>query len=240
MTAAENPSLAPRGAVACSDITGLVLAGGRGSRMGGIDKGLQLFRGLPLAKLALGRLAPQVGPLMVNANRNLSDYEAFGVPVWPDHSELDHPGPLAGFLAGLDHCRTRFLLTVPCDTPLFPLDLARRLADALHDEEAEMATVSAASAASAVGSSSVAPLLLLRSQPVFCLLRATLRPSLQRYLAQGGRKVETWIASHRTVRVAFDRPGDSPDAFSNVNTLDELQALEARSVLLTTPPAPTR
>lgn len=219
MTAADRPSPASRGTIAPGDITGLVLAGGRGSRMGGIDKGLQRFRGQPLAQLALQRLAPQVGPLMVNANRHLRDYEAFGVPVWPD-SQADHPGPLAGFLAGLAHCRTPFLLTVPCDTPLFPLDLARRLADALSADEADIAV------ASAVDASSAAP--RLRAQPVFCLLRATLCPGLLRYLQQGGRKVETWIASHRTVQVAFDRPGDASDAFSNVNTLAELQALEAR------------
>ncbi|GAO22237.1 molybdopterin-guanine dinucleotide biosynthesis protein A [Alicycliphilus sp. B1] len=101
------------------DITGLILAGGRGSRMGGVDKGLQNFRGMPLALHALMRLSPQVGSVMINANRNLSAYESFGMPVWPD-GLADYAGPLAGFLCGLERCETPWLLTVPCDTPLFP------------------------------------------------------------------------------------------------------------------------
>ncbi|MDH4289863.1 MAG: molybdenum cofactor guanylyltransferase, partial [Aquincola sp.] len=108
--------------IAPADITGLVLAGGRGSRMGGVDKGLQNHRGLPLAMQALLRLQPQVGHLMVNANRNLGAYEAFGAPVWPDPIE-GYAGPLVGFLAGLEHCETPWLVTVPCDTPDFPTEL---------------------------------------------------------------------------------------------------------------------
>jgi molybdopterin-guanine dinucleotide biosynthesis protein A len=116
------------------DITGLVLAGGRGSRMGGVDKGLQNHMGAPLAMHALMRLGPQVGQLMVNANRNLGAYEAFGAPVWPD-ANPDYAGPLSGFLAGLEHCDTPYLVTVPCDSPLFPLDLVQRLAAALVEQE---------------------------------------------------------------------------------------------------------
>ena len=107
-------------------ITGLVLAGGRGSRMGGVDKGLQKHAGVPLALHALMRLGPQVEQVMINANRNLSAYEAFGAPVWPD-GMADHPGPLAGFLTGLEQCETPFLVTAPCDSPLFPLDLVPRI-----------------------------------------------------------------------------------------------------------------
>ena len=103
-------------------VTGLILAGGRGSRMGGVDKGLQNFRGLPLAMHAMLRLAPQVGEVMINANRNLGAYESFGAPVWPD-ALPDFAGPLAGFLAGLERCETPYMVTVPCDTPLFPSDL---------------------------------------------------------------------------------------------------------------------
>ena len=113
------------------DITGLILAGGRGSRMGGVDKGLQIHRGRPLAAHALERLRPQVGRLMVNANRNLETYRAMGVPVWPDEVP-DYPGPLAGMLAGLAHCETALMATVPCDTPNFPLDLVARLASGLE------------------------------------------------------------------------------------------------------------
>lgn len=205
--------------IAQADITGLLLAGGRGSRMGGVDKGLQLFNGEPLALHAIRRLAPQVGRLMVNANRHLADYEAFGVPVWTD-SLADYPGPLAGFLAGLEHCTTPWLLTVPCDTPLFPPDLAARLAEAVASSDAEIAM---AAAPEAVDGNTV-----LRPQPVFCLLRASLHGSLRRFIAAGGRKVHAWTAQHRTVEAPFDRPGDAPDAFFNANTLAELHALENR------------
>ena len=204
-----------------AEITGLVLAGGRGSRLGGVDKGLQNFNGTPLAMNALLRLGPQVGHLMVNANRNLSAYESFGAPVWPD-GLADYAGPLAGFLTGLERCETPYLLTVPCDSPLFPLDLASRLGNALLADDAEIAMVSAPEAAAQPG---VAP--ILRPQPVFCLLRTTLLESLVRFTQDGGRKIDSWTAQHRTVVVPFDREGDAIDAFFNANTLAELHALEA-------------
>src|SRR4030095_14202184 len=97
------------------DITGLVLAGGRGSRMGGVDKGLQAHLGMPLAMHALLRLSPQVGGVMINANRNLAAYESMGAPVWPD-TLSDYPGPLAGFLTGLERCETPYFATVPRDS----------------------------------------------------------------------------------------------------------------------------
>lgn len=206
--------------LAAGDITGLVLAGGRGSRMGGVDKGLQNFNGTPLALNAVRRLRGQVGAMMMNANRNLSTYASFGVPVWPD-GLADFPGPLAGFLSGLAHCETPCLLTVPCDTPLFALDLASRLSAALVAQDAEIAMVNAPGAADEPGGATV-----LRPQPVFCLLRASLLESLVRFTEVGGRKVHAWTAQHRTVLVPFDQPGDAPNAFFNVNTLAELQALE--------------
>lgn len=201
-------------------ITGLVLAGGRGSRMGGIDKGLQNFNGTPLALHALLRLQMQEGGLvggqMVNANRNLAAYEAFGVPVWPD--TLDgYAGPLAGFMTGLERCETPFLLTVPCDTPLFPLDLAPRLAQAFEDGTTEIAM---AAAPEEDGQ--------LRPQPVFCLLRVELMESLLAFTQAGGRKIDRWTDQHRTVTVPFNQPGDDPKAFFNTNTLAELHALEKR------------
>ncbi len=194
------------------DITGLVLAGGRGSRMGGIDKGLQTHRGVPLALHALLRLQPQVGAVMINANRNLGAYESFGVPVWPD-ALPDFAGPLAGFLAGLEQCTTPWLVTVPCDSPDFPLDLVRRLADAAEQADAEIAMP------------------VVRevdgrwlTQPVFCLLRTSLLDSLVRFTHGGGRKIGAWTAQHRTVEVPFDDVA----AFVNANTLDELRQLLAR------------
>ena len=186
--------------------------------MGGVDKGLQKFRDTPLALNALLRLQMQagglVGGLMVNANRNLAAYEAFGHPVWPD-SLPDYAGPLAGFLTGLAHCETPYLLTVPCDTPLFPLDLAVRLAAAFDEPTTEIAMVSARESAED-----------LRTQPVFCLLRADLLPSLTAFTQAGGRKIHRWTEQHRTVIVPFDLPGDDRQAFFNANTLAELQSLE--------------
>lgn len=202
------------------DITGIVLAGGRGSRMGGADKGLQNFNGTPLAMNALLRLGMQVGEVMINANRNLAAYESFGVPVWPD-GIADYAGPLAGVLTGLERCETPYLLTVPCDSPLFPLDMAARLAGALDTEAADIAMVSAPEAQEGDGP------LVLRTQPVFCLMLATLLESLTRFTQDGGRKIDAWTAQHRTVVVPFDRPGDAPNAFFNANTLAELHALEA-------------
>ena len=158
-----------------SQITGLVLAGGRGSRMGGADKGLQNFNGIPLALHTLMRLQLQVGESMVNANRNLAAYEAFGAPVWPD-GLADYAGPLAGFLTGLERCETAWLATVPCDTPLFPHDLVARLAQAAVHDGAEIAM---AAAREEDGK--------LRAQPVFCLLRVELMESLVRFTHEGGR-----------------------------------------------------
>lgn len=203
--------------ISSSDITGLVLAGGRGSRMGGVDKGLQNFNGVPLALHTLLRLQLQVGHVMVNANRNLSAYEAFGAPVWPD-GLADYAGPLAGFLTGLERCETPYLATVPCDTPLFPLDMVERLAEALERESAEIAMAAARETADGSGQ--------VRPQPVFCLLRVELLESLVRFTHGGGRKIDAWTALHRTAIVPFDRPGDEPRAFINANTLAELHALE--------------
>ena len=202
------------------DITGLILAGGRGSRMGGVDKGLQNFRGMPLALQALMRLSPQVGGVMINANRNLSAYESFGVPVWPD-GLADYAGPLAGFLCGLERCETPWLLTVPCDTPLFPADLASRLAAAAAIQGADIAMASAPEQEDD-GSTRV------RTQPVFCLLRVGLLESLMRFTQEGGRKIDRWTAQHPCAIVAFDQPGDDPLAFRNANTLAELHALEGQ------------
>ena len=200
--------------IEASEITGLVLAGGRGSRMGGVDKGLQNFNGMPLALHTLMRLQPQVGEMMVNANRNLAAYEAFGAQVWPDVL-ADYAGPLAGFLTGLERCETPWLVTVPCDTPLFPHDLVARLAQAAQSDGAEIAM---AAAREQDGQS--------RAQPVFCLLRLELLESLVSFTHGGGRKIDAWTAQHRCVLVPFDREGDAPDAFVNANTLAELQALQ--------------
>ncbi|MDP3699559.1 MAG: molybdenum cofactor guanylyltransferase MobA [Hylemonella sp.] len=201
-----------------SEITGLILAGGRGSRMGGVDKGLQNYNGMPMALQTLMRLQMQVGHIMINANRNLSAYGSFGAEVWPD-GLADYAGPLAGFLTGLERCETPYLVTVPCDSPRFPLDLVARLAEAMEREQAEIA-MAAAPEKDDSGQVTV------RTQPVFCLLRIELLESLVQFTQGGGRKIDAWTAQHQTVVVPFNAPGDDPLAFANANTLDELKQLE--------------
>jgi molybdopterin-guanine dinucleotide biosynthesis protein A len=200
--------------IAAHDITAVILAGGRATRMGGSDKGLQNFRGMPLALHTLLRIQPQVAEVMVNANRNLAAYESFCVPVWPDVLP-DFPGPLGGFLTGLERCETPYLVTVPCDTPLFPTDLVERLAEAMERDEADIAMAAAREEDGQV-----------RTQPVFCLLRRELMESLVRFTQDGGRKIDKWTGQHKTAVVTFDRPSDDPRAFFNANTLEELHRLE--------------
>ena len=199
-------------------VTALILAGGRGSRMGGIDKGLQNFRGLPLALQTLMRLQLQSLPpqdILINANRNLAAYESLGAAVWPD--TLDgFAGPLAGFLTGLERCETPLLLTVPCDTPLFPLDLIERLHTALYEQGADLAMAAAREEDGKV-----------RPQPVFCLLKVDLLDSLVAFTHQGGRKIDAWTGQHHCAIVPFDQAQDAPEAFFNANTLEELQKLES-------------
>lgn len=191
------------------DITGLILAGGRGTRMGGVDKGLQNYRGMPLALHALLRLAPQVGQVMISANRNLAAYESMGVPVWPDPLP-DYAGPLAGWLAGLERCTTPYLIAVPCDTPAFPADLVERLAAGLAAADAEIAMAATREAGA------------VRTQPVFSLMKSDLLESLSAFLRSGQSKIMRWTGQRRCVEVVFD----DASAFFNANTLDELQQLQ--------------
>ena len=199
-------------------ITGLILAGGRGARMGGVDKGLQNFNGTPLTLHTLMRLQMQDAvtgsEMMIIANRNLSAYESFGVQVWPDSTD-NFAGPLAGFLTGLERCETDLLLTVPCDSPLFPLNLTQRLLDTLIAEDAEIAVAAAKEEDGSV-----------RAQPVFCLMRVSLLESLVKFMQSGGRKIDAWTAQHTTVLVPFDTDDVDPRAFFNANTLEELHRLE--------------
>lgn len=199
-------------------ITGLILAGGRGARMGGIDKGLQNFNGTPLTLHALMRLQMQEGsPLsevMIVANRNLSAYESLGVQVWPDSTD-GFAGPLAGFLTGLERCETELMLTVPCDSPLFPLNLVEKLLSGLVQNNADIAVAAAREEDGG-----------LRPQPVFCLMRVTLLESLVKFMQAGGRKIDAWTAQHTCVVVPFDTPDVEPRAFFNANTIEELHRLE--------------
>lgn len=179
-----------------------MLAGGEGRRVGGQDKGLLNYRGQPLVSVVLDRLRPQVRGCAVSANRHLGVYAQLGVPVWPDETDT-RQGPLAGWRSALRHCPTPYLVSVPCDAPLLPVDLVRRLADALTRADADIAT---ATTRTAEGE--------WRPQPVFSLFKRSLLPALERHLAQIDRRVWRWVESQRHVLVPFDDAG----AFANLNT----------------------
>ncbi|HXZ07733.1 MAG TPA: molybdenum cofactor guanylyltransferase MobA [Paraburkholderia sp.] len=195
-------------------ITGLVLAGGRATRMGGVDKGLQLLHGDPLALHVLKRLAPQSGPILISANRHADRYAQLGAPfgaaVIAD-TLPDFPGPLAGLLAGLRAAKTEFVLSAPCDTPNLPLDLAEHLALSLEALDADIVTVTTRDRDGKVS-----------LHPVIALLRSSLADDLAAFLAAGERKVRAWYARHKTAEVAFT----DERAFYNANTLQELADLE--------------
>lgn len=213
-----------------ADITGCVLAGGRGSRMGGVDKGLQTFQGQPMAAHALKRLAPQVGRLLVNANRHADIYAELARPLGAQlcsDALPDYPGPLAGFLSGLTQCQTPWLLCIPCDTPLFPADLVDVMAQAYQQADMQADIIIAHGRETENDGERTSPGRLpeLRAQPVFCLLRASLRDSLEEFITSGGRKIDAWTRQHRCIAALFDRPQDA-QAFSNANTLAQLHDLE--------------
>jgi molybdenum cofactor guanylyltransferase len=181
-------------------ITGLLLAGGQGRRMGGIDKGLQPLRGKPMAQWALERLAPQVDEVLINCNQNLEAYARFGHRLVPDEIG-GFAGPLAGLHAGLNAASTPLVVTVPCDSPFLPADLVSRLKNRLGDNDLAVAKTGD------------------QAHPVFSLVRRQVAPNLEAFLRSGGRKIDAWYASLRTIEVSFD---DEADAFRNINTLEEL------------------
>jgi molybdopterin-guanine dinucleotide biosynthesis protein A len=181
-------------------ITGLVLAGGQGRRMGSVDKGLQPLRGKPMAQWALERLAPQVEELLINCNQNLEAYARFGHRLVPDEIG-GFAGPLAGLHAGLKAASHGLVVTVPCDSPFLPLDLVQRLNEGLRGNDLAVAKTGE------------------QPHPVFSLVRKDVLSNLEAFLRAGGRKIDAWYASLRTVEVSFD---DEADAFRNINTLEEL------------------
>lgn len=186
-------------------ITGLVLAGGRGSRMGAVDKGLEVFRGEALVACVLGRIGPQVGAMLLSANRHRERYETYGHPVVAD-ALGDDIGPLAGLYAGLTACRTDFLVAVPCDAPFVPLDLVARLSQPFSDPSTLVATARTADG----------------THPVFCLMRRDVVDALAAFVDRGGRSVGAWIASLHGREVSFD----DERSFRNLNTRDELRDAE--------------
>ncbi|MCK9989586.1 MAG: molybdenum cofactor guanylyltransferase MobA [Rugosibacter sp.] len=181
-------------------ITGVILAGGQGLRMGGVDKGLQDFHGRPLVAWAIGHLKPQVHRLLISANRNLERYAAFGYPVLPDQMP-DYAGPLAGIHAALTHAQTPWVATVPCDAPNLPHDLIARLVAELNSHDADIAVARTAA----------------RAEPLHCLIRRTVLPQLTAYLGDHQRKVLDWQNTLKHCWVDFDAA-----TFRNINTLEEL------------------
>jgi molybdopterin-guanine dinucleotide biosynthesis protein A len=193
-------------------VTGVVLAGGLGRRMGGVDKGLQVLRGQPMAAHVLARLAPQVNAVLINANQNPDAYAALGAPyaarVVPDLLG-GFAGPLAGLQAALSAARTPLVLTVPCDSPFLPLDLVKRLLVALNANLAQVAVAKTGD----------------QPHPVFALVRTDVRDNLAAFLERGGRKIDAWYAALAVVEVPFD---DEAEAFENINTREELRDFEDR------------
>ena len=189
-------------------VTGIVLAGGQGRRMGGVDKGLVVLEGRPLVAHVLARLAPQVAEVLINANQNLERYAAFGAPVVPD-SVGGFAGPLAGLHAGLTRAARDYVITVPCDSPFLPEDLVARLVAARAERDADLAVAKTFD----------------QPHPVFALVRRAVLPHLAAFLAAGGRKIDAWYATLRVTEVPFD---DEADAFRNINTAAELAAADPR------------
>jgi molybdopterin-guanine dinucleotide biosynthesis protein A len=189
-----------------SSVTGLILAGGKGSRMGGVDKGLQAFRGRRLIDHVFERLAPQVGGVIINANQNQDAYRTFGVRVVSD-AIGNFAGPLAGLHAGLSVSKRPFLASVPCDSPFLPEDLIARLYGRIDETGAELAVAKTGD----------------RPHPVFSLMRRGVLDHLSDFLKEGGRKIDAWYATLSVVEVAFD---DEAETFSNINTLEELASYE--------------
>lgn len=196
-------------------ISSIILAGGRATRMGGVDKGLVLLHQKPLIQYVITRLAPQTDEIIINANREISRYQVLGYPVLQDAclsaDTLDFIGPLAGIRLGLSYAQHDYLLTAPCDSPFLPANLATRLLAALLSNNADIAVVSSHG----------------HTQPVFCLCKKTVLTSLDNYLANGGRKVSSWQKSQAYIEVDFSDCIDENgiDAFTNLNTFEDLAAL---------------
>jgi len=190
-----------------AEITGVILAGGQGRRMGTVDKGLRELRGKAMAAWVIERFAPQVDEVLINANQNLDVYARFGYRVIPDEIG-GFAGPLAGLQRGLSEASHPLVATSPCDTPFLPADLVTRLYAALEADAAQLAVARTGD----------------QPHPVFCICRRDLLPHLTAFLQQGGRKIDAWYATLKVVEVAFD---DQPDAFSNINTPEELRAFES-------------
>ena len=189
-------------------LSAIILSGGRATRMNGVDKGLVMLQQKPLIAHVVARLKPQVDEIFINANREIAQYEAFGLPVLKDENE-EFIGPLAGFSLGLQRAKHDYVLTVPCDSPLLPLDLAERLLSGMAVSRADIAVASSDE----------------NSHPVFCLMKKSVLPNLQAYIVSGERRVSAWQKSQKYIEVDFS---DCSEAFTNLNTFDDLADLELK------------
>jgi molybdenum cofactor guanylyltransferase len=190
------------------NISSVILSGGRATRMNGVDKGLVTLQQKPLISHVIARLKPQVDEILINANREITAYEAFGLPVLQDENE-EFIGPLAGFSLGLQHAKYDYVLTVPCDSPLLPLNLVERLYNGIAASRMDIACASSDG----------------NTHPVFCLMKKSVLPSLQAYIESGVRKVSAWQKSQKYIEVDFS---DDADGFINLNTFEDLKALEVK------------
>lgn len=196
----------PTNSIPRDDITGVILAGGRARRMGGIDKGLILLNGRPMVEYVIAAMRTEINKLMINANRHLDQYAAFGCPVIPDIMN-GYLGPLAGIASGMRAASTPYIVTAPCDSPLIAGNLVQRLYETLVREGADISVAHDGE----------------RMHPVFALIRRDLLPNLLDFLDTGQRKIDLWYAQHR-LAVAYFR--DQPEAFRNVNSPEERAELE--------------
>lgn len=215
---------------ASSVVSGLILAGGRSSRMGGVDKGLQLFRNKALILWSLELLKPQVNTLMINANRSVKQYQQLGYPVLKDSLE-GYLGPLAGMLSGLQHCTTEWLQVVPCDCPFFPENLVEQMLDKAHQQACKVVMAASYAMAESESESQAQQTsnTLLKSyqlQPVFCFIHRSMTSSLEGYLKSGQAKIEKWGLQENMATVEFPLDNHNASLFSNINTLAELEALQ--------------
>ena len=189
-------------------ISAIILSGGRATRMNGVDKGLVLLQNKPLITHVVERLKPQVGEILINANREIAQYQTFGLKVLQDETD-EFLGPLAGILLGLKHAKNEFVLSAPCDSPLLPADLAQRLLDDMLESRMDIAVASSYS----------------NAHPVFCLMKKNVLPSLIAFLEAGERRVSAWQKSLNYIEVDFS---DNADGFINLNTFDDLKRLELK------------
>ena len=201
-------------------VSSIILAGGRATRMGGVDKGLVVLQQEALTAHVIARLKSQVDEIFISANREIETYKTFGYPVLQD-ANADFIGPLAGFFLGLQNAQYDYVLTVPCDSPSLPLDLAERLLSGMSASGADIAVASSDE----------------NSHPVFCLMKKSVLPSLLAYIERGERKVSAWQKSQQLVEVDFS---DCSEAFTNLNTFDDLAAVELKLNALSPTPPPIK